>query len=529
MSSLTWKRFSKSCFSGAAWFVCSAAMAQSEFSTGSVTAVQNSWPTFLGDSSGKRFSALTQINEANVHSLTLAWAFQSHSVALKSTPLMVDGVLYFTVPDRTWAIDAKTGTKIWEYSRPSSGDHIGNRGVAYSHGRIYVGTPDAHLLCLNANDGKLIWDVEVADVAFGYYFSMAPQAVKDLIVVGTSGDSSDTPHAIHALDWKTGKEVWHFNTTPKPGEPGSETWPNAKVMARGGGSVWMSGTYDPDLNLIYWGIANPHPVIAGVTREGADLFTDCIVALNPDTGALKWYFQANPHDTHDWDAVQTPILFDASYQGKQRKLLAQASGNGFYFLLDRATGEHLVTKEFVKGNWSKGVDSEGSPIPNPAMEPKQDGTLISSASFGGTDWMLPSFDPQTKLFYVTAREGYSLWYLALDQNGLPADHQGGGSVGLYANYYTRALDYQTGKIVWERKTGEGFGYPGILTTAGHLLVTADLDGNLLILNPKDGNVLWHTRPGATMNSAPMTYEVDGRQYIITSVDSVMYAWALPQR
>jgi alcohol dehydrogenase (cytochrome c) len=505
------------------------ATAQQGFNTGSVPAVDKQWPTFLGDSSGKRFSALTQIDKSDVSSLTLGWAFQTHGATIKATPLMVDGVLYFSAPDHVWAVDARTGSQVWEFSRVVQGDHVGNRGVAYFKDRIYFGTVDAHLICLDARTGKRIWDVEVADVSFGYYISLAPQMVKDLVIVGTSGDSADVPHAIHALRWDTGQEVWKTSTTPEVGEPGSETWSDPKVMLRGGGAVWMSGTYDPDLNLIYWGTANPHPVIAGVTRKGANLFTDCILAINPDTGKVAWYYQVNPHDTRDWDAVQTPILFDAPFRGKMRKLLAQASGNGYYFLLDRVTGEHLVTAQFAKGSWAKGLDARGTPIPDPDKEPKQDGTLIDSAGFGGTDWMLPSYDPQTKMVYVTTREGFSLWYMALDNNGLPEDHQGGGSVALLSKYFTVAMDYDTGKVRWRRPSGEGFGFPGILTTAGQILVTGDLDGNLLVLDPENGEALWHVRPGGIMNSSPMTYEINGKQFILTAVDSVMYAWCLPDQ
>jgi alcohol dehydrogenase (cytochrome c) len=251
--------------------------------------------------------------------------------------------------------------------------------------------------------------------------------------------------------------------------------------------------------------------------------------MDADTGKVKWYFQANPHDTHDWDAVQTPILFDAPYKGRQRKLLAQASGNGYYFLLDRETGEHLVTAPFVNQDWAKGIDEKGSPIPDPEKEPHPDGALSASASFGGTDWMSPSYDPQTKLLYVTGREGYSFWYLALDENGLAADHQGGGSLSLYSKYYAIAIEYETGKIRWKREAGEGYGFPGILTTAGRLLFTSDLDGNVLALDPTDGKVLWHKRLGGLMNSSPMTYQLDGRQYLLTDVDSVIYAWSLPEK
>lgn len=526
-----WKRCSKRHLAAAACLLLpSVLLGQSDFATGTVQAAREQWTTFLGDQSGKRFSALSQINQANVKSLTLAWAFQTHAAPIKSTPLMVDGVLYFTVPDHTWAVDAKTGTKIWEYVRPSEGNHIGNRGVGYYKGRIYIGTPDAHLICLDARRGTKLWEVEVADVKFGYYISLAPQIVKDMVLVGTSGDQADVPHAVHAYNWDTGKQIWETASTPRAeGAPGSETWPDTKKMLRGGGAMWMSGTYDPDLNLVYWGSANPHPVLAGPVRKGDNLFTDTILAMDADSGKVKWFYQVNPHDTHDWDAVQTPILFDAPFKGKPRKLLAQASGNGYYFLLDRETGEHLVTAPFVNQNWSKGLNAKGAPMPDPEREPLEDGALVAAASFGGTDWMAPSYDPQTKMVYVTGREGYSFWYLALDEHGLAADHQGGGSLSLYSKYFTVAIDYATGQVKWKRESGEGYGFPGILTTAGHLLITSDLDGNVLALDPANGKALWHKRLGAGMNSGAMTYEVDGKQYLITAVDGVVFAWSLPEK
>ena len=273
--------------------------------------------------------------------------------------------------------------------------------------------------------------------------------------------------------------------------------------------MWITGTYDPDLNLLYWGSGNPHPVLAGIGRLGDNLYTSCILALNPDTGAIVWSFQASPHDTHDWDAVETPVLFDADFNGKPRKLLAQASRNGYFFVLDRHTGENLLTTPFVKINFAKGIDAKGRPIPDPAKEPQPDGALVQGAANGGTNWMSPSFDPQTKLFYVNAQEGYGYWYLALGEDGLPEDHQGGGSVSLVSTSALLALDYQTGKVVWRRESGAGIGSPGILTTAGHLLFTGDVSGNLLALDPATGQVLWHTRGGGNLSNPPMTYQLDG--------------------
>jgi alcohol dehydrogenase (cytochrome c) len=345
------------------------------------------------------------------------------------------------------------------------------------------------------------------------------------VILGTSGDTANVTHFVEALDWRTGKIVWRTSTVPKPGTPAASTWPNAAAMSHGGGPAWLTGTYDPDLNLIYWGTGNPHTVLAGAGRAGANLYTCSILALNAETGAIVWYFQASPHDTHDWDAVETPVLLDATFNGKPRKLLAQASRNGYFFVLDRKTGENLLTTRFSAANWAMGVDSNGSPIPNPAKEPQLDGALITLPEDGGTSWMAPSFDPEMGLLYFNAWRGYSYWYL--NPGKRPTDHQGGGSDSLVAHSVLMALDYRTGKIRWQKPSGEGLNAASILTTAGHLLFTADASGNLLALEPTDGRVLWHTRPGGILDdAAPITYQLDGTQYVVTGVDGVMYAWTL---
>jgi alcohol dehydrogenase (cytochrome c) len=492
-----------------------------------LAAPTNTWPTYNGDYSGRRYSTLNQINRDNVKSLSLAWAFQTHSTTFKATPLEVNGILYFSTPDNVWAADAKTGRQIWHFSRPSEGDHIGSRGVAMYKSRLYFGTPDAHLICLDARSGKQIWDIVIADVAFGYYLSVAPLVVKDRIIVGTSGDSADVPHFLEAIDPESGRVQWRWNSLPKPGEPGSETWPDKEALSHGGGPTWMTGTYDPQLNLIYWGTGNPHPVLAGIGRKGDNLYTCSIVALNADTGKLVWNFQPSPHDTHDWDAVETPVLLDADWQGKPRKLLAQASRNGYFFVLDRLTGEHLLTAPFVSSNWAKGIDAKGRPIPDPEKEPQPDGAFVHSYYNGGTNWMAPSFNPETNLFYVNAFQGYGLFYLTLNDDDKPEGHQGGAANSFWTNALLVAIDYRTGKVKWTRDSGTGAGSPGILTTAGHLLFTGDVSGNLLALDPASGEVLWHTYGGGNLSNSPMTYQLDGRQYILMGVDGVLYAWALP--
>jgi acido-empty-quinoprotein group A len=486
----------------------------------------DTWPTYNGDYSGKRYSTLDQINSGNISSLTLAWAFQTRGAAIKSTPLEVNGILYFSVPDNVWAVDARYGRRIWHYERKSEGDHIGHRGLAMYKNWLYFTTPDAKLVCLDAKDGSLRWIVELADSKLEYFSTMAPLVIRDHVIVGVSGDVTDIPGFLESLDPETGKIQWRWNTEPEPGQPGSETWPkDGDAIKHGGGMTWMTGTYDPDLNLLYWGTGNPNPVLAGEGRPGDNLYTCSIVALNPDTGKLAWYFQPSPHDVHDWDAVETPILFDAEFKGKPRKLLAQASRNGFFFVLDRATGEHLVTSEFIDQTWASGVDSRGRPIAKAEATPTADGALVEPGSDGSTNWMAPSFNPQTGLFYVNARRLFSIFYNTVEGK---AEGWGGRDRNLWANSTLRAVDYRTGKVVWNHELGDGESIAGILTTAGHLLFSADNAGNLLALDPSTGKTLWHLSIGGKLDASPMTYELDGRQYLIFAVQDILYAFALPQ-
>jgi len=486
----------------------------------------DTWPTYNGDYSGKRYSTLDQINAGNISSLTLAWAFQTHGAAIKSTPLEVNGILYFSVPDNVWAVDARYGRRIWHYERKSEGDHIGHRGLAMYKNWLYFTTPDAKLVCLDAKDGSVRWIVELADSKLEYFSTMAPLVIRDHVIVGVSGDVTDIPGFLESLDPETGKIQWCWSTEPEPGQPGSETWPkDGDAIKHGGGMTWMTGTYDPDLNLLYWGTGNPNPVLAGEGRPGDNLYTCSIVALNPDTGKLAWYFQPSPHDVHDWDAVETPVLFDAEFRGKPHKLLAQASRNGFFFVLDRATGEHLVTSEFIDQTWASGVDSRGRPIAKAQATPTPDGALVEPGSDGSTNWMAPSFNPQTGLFYVNARRLFSIFYNTVEGK---AEGWGGRDRNLWANSTLRALDYRTGKVVWNHELGDGESIAGILTTAGHLLFSADNSGNLLALDPATGKTLWHLNMGGKLDASPMTYQLDGRQYLIFAVQDILYAFALPE-
>ncbi|HZU26797.1 MAG TPA: acido-empty-quinoprotein group A [Bryobacteraceae bacterium] len=486
------------------------------------------WPTYNGDYTGRRYSELRQINRDTVSSLTLAWGFQARSSIIKSTPILLGGVLYFTVPNNVWAVDARTGRQIWHYEYVNhGGDLIGHRGVGLYKDWLYFETPDCYLVCLNAKDGTERWKKQIADVKLGYFSTMAPLVVKNHIIAGVSGDVTDVPGYLLALDPETGATQWRWNTEPQPGEPGSETWPkNSDAISHGGGMTWMTGTYDPALNLLYWGTGNPNPVLAGDARPGDNLYTCTIVALNPDTGKLVWHFQPSPHDTHDWDAVQTPVLFDANWKGARRKLLAQASRNGFFFVLDRSTGEHLLTAPFIDTNWTAGIDARGRPIPSKAKEPRPDGTLVTPGSDGATNWMAPSFDPATNLFYVVARRIYSIFYLTTVGK---AEGWAGRDRDLWADSSIRAIDYQTGKIRWTKDIGNGESVAGILSTAGGLLFTADTSGNALALDAETGKTLWHVYGGGPIECSPMTYELDGRQYVVQASGSVLYAWALPER
>ncbi|MGH9404368.1 MAG: acido-empty-quinoprotein group A [Terriglobia bacterium] len=483
------------------------------------------WPTYNGDYSGQRYSTLKQINASNVRDLGLAWVFEAGTQGVKSTPLEVNGILYFTVPDYVWAVDARTGRMIWRYHRASQGDHIGQRGVAMYGAWLYFTTPDAHLVSLNAKDGSVRWIIQLADPHLGYFSTMAPLVVRNHVITGVSGDVTDIPGFLESVDAVTGKVQWRWYTEPAPGQPGSDTWPrNSDAIRHGGGMTWMTGTYDPKLNLVYWGVGNPNPVLAGAPRPGDNLFTCSIVALNPDTGKLAWYFQPSPHDVHDWDAVETPVLFNAPFDGKPRELLAQASRNGFFFVLDRATGRHLVTAPFIDETWASGVDSRGRPIAKPEDAPRPDGALVEPSSDGSTNWLAPSYDPQTGLFYVSARRTFSVFYLTAAGK---AEGWAGTDRGLWSDSAIRAIDYRTGKLVWDHEIGRGEGSAGILTTAGRVLFTADTSGNFLALDPSTGKTLWHVNLGGRVGSSPETYELDGRQYLVVAAKDLLFAFRAP--
>ena len=478
----------------------------------------DSWPGYHGDYSGRRHSPLTQITPANIKNLSLAWAFQTNQASLiKSSPLLADGILYFTVPENIWAVDARSGHQIWHYRHPrSSGEHIGHRGVAMYKGFLYFVTPDAHLVSLNAKDGTVRWNVQVADVNRGYWTSMAPLVVHNHVLVGVSGDFDNLNGYIRSIDPESGATQWQWDSTPPTGTPNQTT----------GGMTWMTGTYDPDLNLVYWGTGNPTPVLNGSTRPGDDLYTCSIVALNPDTGKLAWAFQVSPHDTHDWDAVETPVLVDADFHGEPKKMLMQTSRNGYFFVLDRTNGNSLLTVPYGPVNWTLGVDKQGHPIPNPAKEPAPDGRIIAPDEGGLTNYRSPSFDTKNGLFIVDAHPSWSIYFAK------PADGVygwAGADYDVWGKGVLEAIDFQTGTIRWSHELGpEGSG-AGVLTTDSGLTFTGDAMGNFLAIDSSNGKTLWHAGSGSAIVSSPTSYELDGRQYVLTSSGSVLFAWALPEK
>jgi alcohol dehydrogenase (cytochrome c) len=477
----------------------------------------DAWPGYHGDYTGKRHSSLTQITPANVNQLGLAWAFQTHLEAeLKSSPLVVNGVIYISVPDNVWAVDARSGHMVWHYRYPpNKGLHIGHRGVAMYGDWLYFATPDAHLISLNAKDGKERWNVKIADVEKGYWTSDAPLIVQNHVLVGVSGDFDNLRGYVRAIDPETGKTQWEWDSTPPPGTPNAST----------GGTTWMTGTYDPELNLVYWGTGNPTPVLTASTRPGDDLYTCSIVALDPATGKLKWSFQPSPHDTHDWDAVETPVLVDGEFRGKPYKMLMQTSRNGYFFVLDRTTGKDLLTVPFGPVNWATGIDDKGRPIPNPDKEPARDGRLVAPDEGGLTNYRSPSFDPKTGLFVVDAHPSYGV-YFAKPEDGTFG--WAGADYGVWGSAVLEAIDFQTGKIKWSHPLGPHGSGAGVLTTDSGLCFTGDAHGNLLALKTANGETLWHAGTGASMQTSPLTYEIDGRQYVLTGSGSVLFAWALPE-
>lgn len=515
----------------------------------------DSWTTYNGDYTGRRYSTLKQVDTTNVKNLSLAWIYRANISArgaqqggdgpektpdsaggwplqIKSTPLLVNGILYFTTPDNVWAVDARTGRELWHYLwRTKGGIHIGNRGVGMWKDNLYFLTPDNYFVSIDAKTGKHRWSHEIANVKREYFSTSAPVVIRNHVIIGVGGDSLDVPGYLESRDPETGELQWRWYTTPKPGEPGSETWPDEYSMAHGGGMPWLPGSYDPTTNLYYFGTGNANPVLVGGSRPGDNLYTASIVAVDVDTGKMAWYYQATPHDTHDWDAAQAPVMIDDVVDGKPRKLLAQANRNGHYFLLDRTNGKHIATAPFVDSlNWVKEINAKGQPVGNPAKESSIAGTLVSPTSDGATNWPPPTFNPDTGLFYLGATQAFSVFYLT-DTDPRP---QGWGAAERHVGNLGAlllALDYKTGKVKWSHPLaqsawGAGGGPMGLLSTAGGLLFGNDGGGNFVAYAAATGKPLWHAGLGSDSSNGPSTFLLDGRQYVLVGAGDALYAFTL---
>lgn len=509
------------------------------------------WLTHNGDYSGRRHSSLTQINQSTVKNLTLAWFarftsgsgprmitggrgagdFPPGSVSFKSSALMVDGVIYISSPDNAWAVDGSTGREIWHYFwKTRGGTHIGNRGLGMWKNYVYMETPDNYLVCLDAKTGQEKWNVEIAKLEEQYFSTPAPVIIDDHVIVGT-GNDMDRPGVLQSFNAETGKLEWKLYTVPmNVGDPGLETWESLDAARHGGGNAWVNGAYDPETKLYIFSTGNPNPAYTPGARDGDNLFTSSMIAVHVDTGKMAWYFQTSPNDAHDWDSAQTPVIFDGTINGQARKLVATAARNGYYFVVDRVTGQHITTMKYGSTtNWSTGLTPKGAPLRNRIKDPAVGGSLVSPTADGTINWQPPAFSPDTGYLYVAERNGFSIFYL-LEQDPRGSMGLGGSqevTVGSAGAFLT-AIDYRNGgRIAWRHRypTGANGGGGGILSTAGGLVFAGDGNGNLVAHNASTGAPLWHTRIGPVGN-APQTWMIDGRQYLVAATGDTLWAFVL---
>ena len=510
------------------------------------------WLTYSGSYWSQRHSLLRQIDPGNVKNLELKWVFQADSLQnFEATPLVVDGIMYFTSPiNDVVALDATTGRLFWMFrytpdrnSKPCCGSV--NRGLAILGDHLFLATLDAHLIALDTRSGKPVWDTTVADVNAAYTMTLAPLVVKDKVVVGVSGGEFGIRGFVAAYDAATGKEAWKFHTIPAPGEPGHETWGNTDAWQHGGAPVWLTGSFDPELNLMYWGVGNPGPDWNPDQRPGDNLYSSSVIALDPDTGTLKWHYQFTPNDGYDYDSVQIPVLVDANWNGSPRKLMMWANRNGFFYVLDRTNGQFMSGTPFVKVNWASGFDAKGRPI----QTRQPDGMPTYPGNQGGTNWYSPSYSPRTGLFYVSAWEDYASVYRKQEVEykagqlflggqprafgpvpnapGVPTLRRGPINSWTEAagNGAVIAMDPMTGRKKWTFDTTDVID-SGILTTASDLLFVGGREGYFHALDARNGSLLWKVNLGGQITAGPMTYQMGDKQFVAIASGHGLYAFGL---
>jgi alcohol dehydrogenase (cytochrome c) len=502
---------------------------------------QAEWRTYHGDPSGNRYTKLTQIDKNNVSRLRPAWVFPISSVTqIENTPVVADGVMYVSSANEVFALDAGSGRQLWHYQRPRTKGLTGNaaigfnRGVAMNGDRLFMLTDNAHIMALSRVNGELLWETEMADWHQNYNGTSAPLAVGNMVITGTAGGDEGVRGFVAAYDQASGKEVWRFWTVPNPGEPGSETW-KGKLTDHRAGATWMTGTYDPQLDLVYWPTGNPGSDFDGDDRQGDNLYTDCILALDAKTGKLRWHYQFTPHDIHDWDAQEPPVLVDTIWQGQPRKLLLHADRNGFFYVFDRSDGKLLLAKQFLKNlNWAKGIGADGRPILND-LKPLPSGEVYVCPGFqGGTNWYSTSFNPGTGLYYFQALERCNLFSKREMEWQAGKGFMGGAARTAPGETFTksvRALNIQTGEIVWDlpQVTGNLTASAGLLSTASGLVLFGENSGAFMAADASTGKPLWEFSLNAPSRMSPMTYMFDNKQYVVTASGQNIVAFALPDQ
>jgi alcohol dehydrogenase (cytochrome c) len=496
------------------------------------------WLMYSGDYRSHHYSTLDQITAENVRGLRAKWIYQMHRPKVEATPIVVDGIMYVTrPPSDVIALDAETGRALWTFEyRLSNRVYICcgevNRGLAILGTTLFITTLDAKLIALDARSGRMLWKRDLADPALNYTATGAPLAVKDKVITGIAGAEGGIRGFLDAYDAKTGERAWRFWTIPAPGEPGSETW-GGDSWRYGGASTWITGSYDPELNLVYWGTGNPGPDYNGDVRPGDNLYSCSLLALDLDTGKLKWHFQFTPHDTRDWDATQVPVLLDSTLGGRPRKLVVVPNRNGFYYVLDRETGEFLLAKPYVKQTWAKEIDKKGRPVVNPGQDPTPEGNdSIWPGVDGGNNWMSPSYNPITRLLYFSAREERRRFFKTDAPEFRPGEAFFGGGGGWGARFRPEeswgkliAMTPETGEIQWEHRILSP-PWAGVLSTAGNLVFSATPSGNFYALDARTGKELWHFNGGDRVHASPITFLSRGKQLITIPIGDVLIAFGL---